>query len=288
MRRYLFIHTMRPRHASRRASCAVSVGGETMPYVTSEGAQLHYEVVGHGSTVFMHTGGGGDGQMYRDAGYVAGLDGYQCVLFDQRGHGRSDKPGSVAGYRMELYVADVIALLDTLGVGRAAFWGYSHGVLVGLATATSHPERIAGLIATGALDETDCDSPEEREWADNLARDIRTKGMRSVVDWFEPASPLTSWFKKAMLDTDTEGFAREVEAWKEWHGPGSLWSRLVCPALLLDGELEDGDGYNQRVAGLIPDARSVTFPGLNHASAFERASLSLPYARDFLRGLRWE
>jgi pimeloyl-ACP methyl ester carboxylesterase len=85
----------------------------------------------------MHTGGGGDGQMYLDAGYVAGLSNYQRVLFDQRGHGRSDKPDSVAGYHLEWYIADVIAALDALGVGRAAFWGYSHGGLAGLATATT-------------------------------------------------------------------------------------------------------------------------------------------------------
>lgn len=259
-----------------------------MPWVTNTGARIYYEAVGDGPLVFMHTGGGGDGQMYRDAGYVASLDSYRCILFDQRGHGRSDIPEQTVDYRMELYVADVIAVLDAVGARRAAFWGYSHGALVGLAVATSHPNRIAGLITTGALDETDCDDPQEREWADNLARDLRSKGMQSVVDWFEPASPLTPWFRKAMLGTPVEGMAREVEAWKEWHGPGSLWGRLTCPALLLDGELEDGNGYNQRVSAMIPNARSVTFPGLNHASAFERADLALPYARAFLRGLAWE
>lgn len=259
-----------------------------MPYVTSANARLYYEAVGSGPAIFMHTGGGGDGQMYRDAGYVAGLDGYRRILFDQRGHGRSDLPERVEDFRMELYVADVIAALDDLGIRRAAFWGYSHGALAGLAVATSHPERIAGLILSGAMDETDCDEPQERVWAQNLANDLRASGMQSVVDWFEPASPLTPWFKKAMLETPVEGMAREVEAWMEWHGPGSLWSRLQCPTLLLDGEQEDGDGYNAGVAAKIPDARSVTFPGLNHASAFERADLALPYAREFLAGLNWE
>jgi pimeloyl-ACP methyl ester carboxylesterase len=259
-----------------------------MPYVTNANARLYYEVEGAGPAIFMHTGGGGDGQMYRDAGYVAGLDGHQRILFDQREHGKSDLPERVEDYRMERYVADVIAVLDELDVRRAAFWGYSHGALVGVAVATAYSERIAGLILTGAMDETDCDDPQEREWARNLANDLRTKGMQSVVDWFEPASPLTPWFKKAMLDTPVEGMAREVEAWMVWHGPGSLWSHIQCPTLLLDGELEDGDGYNAGVAAKIPNARSVTFPGLNHASAYERADLSLPHAREILRRLRWQ
>jgi pimeloyl-ACP methyl ester carboxylesterase len=69
--------------------------------------------------------------MWRDGGYVQGLAGFQRILFDHRGHGRSDTPETLEDYRMERYVGDVVALLDALDISQAAFWGYSDGAQVG-------------------------------------------------------------------------------------------------------------------------------------------------------------
>ncbi|MEL7207572.1 MAG: alpha/beta fold hydrolase, partial [Actinomycetota bacterium] len=66
------------------------------------------------------------------------------VLYDLRGHGRSERPAT--GYTVEDSVADLVALLDELGVDRPAHLiGNSYGGVVGLATAIAHPERVAGL-----------------------------------------------------------------------------------------------------------------------------------------------
>ena len=110
-----------------------------MPFITNTGVKLYYEIEGQGSPIILHTGGGGDGSMWRDGGYVRGLAGFQCVLFDHRGHGRSDKPTQLEDYAMERYVADVVCLLDSLALERAAFGGYSDGAMVGYALAATHP-----------------------------------------------------------------------------------------------------------------------------------------------------
>ena len=70
--------------------------------------------------------------------------GYQVVVIDSRGHGRStrdDRP-----YSYELLGSDVLAVLDAVGVRRAAIVGWSDGACIGLILARQVPERIAGVL----------------------------------------------------------------------------------------------------------------------------------------------
>jgi len=72
------------------------------------------------------------------------LPGRPLFMVDLRGHGASDKPAS--GYALRDYVADIIALVETLGAPRAVLAGHSLGALIALAVARSVPERIAALV----------------------------------------------------------------------------------------------------------------------------------------------
>src|SRR5689334_24271245 len=86
-------------------------GGDFMPYVDSGGLRVFYTETGSGLTVLWHTGGCGDATMWQRAGYIEGLPGYRHILFDHRGHGRSQAPEGMAGHHMSCYVADVVAVL---------------------------------------------------------------------------------------------------------------------------------------------------------------------------------
>lgn len=259
-----------------------------MPYVTNAGVRLFYEIDGQGPPILMHTGGGGAGSMWREGGYVTGLAGFQCILVDHRGHGHSDMPKMLASYRMEHYVADVVSVLDAVGLSRVAFWGYSDGAQVGYALAAAHPERVAALVASGAIGDADRTAPTERAEAGALAHRLRAEGMAAIVDHFEAeGGPMRPWFRQQMLDTDPEAFACEVLAWQEWQGPWSLLRQIMCPTLLLVGEREDPAGSTARAAALMPNARCITLPGLDHITAYERSDLALARAVPFLRGLRW-
>ena len=142
-----------------------------MPWATNNGLRIHYETVGHGEPLVLYHCLTVSGERWRDTGYVAGLeDAYQLVLIDARGHGQSDKPPDPAAYRRRNQAADVVAVLDALGIAAARFWGHSMGGDVALTLGRHHPDRVSALVVTGyspfaaAGDE----AAEKAAWASDL------------------------------------------------------------------------------------------------------------------------
>ena len=70
----------------------------------------------------------------------------RVILLDLHGHGRSDKPTDPARYAWAELAADVVGVLDHLGIDRAVVGGLSLGANVTLATAHLHAERVAGMV----------------------------------------------------------------------------------------------------------------------------------------------
>ena len=69
--------------------------------------------------------------------------GHAVAAVDQRGHGQSDKPDH--GYEYATLTADLIAVMDALGVGSVAAVGQSWGANVVLELATRYPARVRGV-----------------------------------------------------------------------------------------------------------------------------------------------
>jgi pimeloyl-ACP methyl ester carboxylesterase len=112
-----------------------------------DGYRLHFESYGEGERVLVYLSG-----LLLDSHLNTGIAralaerGNRVVLLDLLGHGLSDKPATASAHRMDLYVPQVIALLDHLGVEKAVIGGVSLGADVSLFTAVRHPERLRGLM----------------------------------------------------------------------------------------------------------------------------------------------
>jgi pimeloyl-ACP methyl ester carboxylesterase len=92
--------------------------------------------------------------------------GHSVVAIDQRGHGLSDAPDT--GYDLDTAVADLLALMDALGLERPVLVGQSWGGTVVLELAWRRPEAVRGIACVdgGVVDL----SQSYPVWEDCLAR----------------------------------------------------------------------------------------------------------------------
>ena len=111
-----------------------------------DGVGLYYEVHGDsGPTILLTHGYSATSQMW--TGQVAPLSqDHRLVIWDMRGHGRSDSPDDASLYSEPATVADMAALLDAVGAKTAIVGGLSLGGYMSLAFNRVHPERVEALL----------------------------------------------------------------------------------------------------------------------------------------------
>jgi pimeloyl-ACP methyl ester carboxylesterase len=108
--------------------------------VEVENARLWVEDEGDGPAVLFLHGGLGDSRLWSPV--VERLrDEFRCIRFDFRFFGRSEAEEIEWSHD-----ADVVAVLDALGIERAALVGLSMGGRVALETAQLHPGRVSAVV----------------------------------------------------------------------------------------------------------------------------------------------
>jgi pimeloyl-ACP methyl ester carboxylesterase len=113
-------------------------------YVENNGARIWYATYGLGSPVILLHGGLGHSGNW---GYqVPALveNGYRAVVIDSRGHGHSTR--DERPYSYEQMASDVLAVMDSLKIEKAAFVGWSDGACTALVLASKAPTRVAGVF----------------------------------------------------------------------------------------------------------------------------------------------
>ena len=141
-----------------------------MPTEQLNGIELHYEEYGAGPpVVFLHGAGGGT-----QIGWFQQIPhferDYRCIVIDHRGFGTSTDPDQEGPTR---FVDDLEALLDRLGIERAALIAQSMGGWTALGLAVRHPSRVSALVMCDCVG--DLDWPELHsvmEALDEQTRDI--------------------------------------------------------------------------------------------------------------------
>src|SRR6058998_169884 len=116
-----------------------------MAQATLNGIEIDYAVSGRGRPVILSHGYGATGRMWDGQRQTLG-DRYRLITWDMRGHGQTESPDDPARYSTELTVADMRALLASLGVSRAVVGGLSLGGYMSLAFYLTYPEMVEALI----------------------------------------------------------------------------------------------------------------------------------------------
>jgi len=115
-----------------------------MPYASSDGIKLYYEVIGQGDPLVLIMGYGHHSLHWGALPQQFARINYQVVLMDNRGVGRSDKPDTPMSISM--MADDVCSVMDAAGLKKASVFGVSMGGLIAQVFALNHPDRLINLV----------------------------------------------------------------------------------------------------------------------------------------------
>ena len=242
------------------------VAGEQTGYAAVNGIKLYYATIGSGAPVVLLHGGFANSDYWGNQ-VTALAPHYRVILVDSRGHGRSSRDARPIGY--DLMADDVVALLDTLKIERAAIVGWSDGAILGLDLAMRYPGRITKVFAFGA--------------------NTKTSGVieepNPVFVGYEDRSK--SEFMK--LSPQPDGFAefgRQVNAM--WAREPN-WTDAQLQAINLPVEIVDGDhdeaikrDHTEYMARTIPGAGLLILPNVSHFAFLQDPTLFDAALLDFL------
>ena len=120
-----------------------------MAFMTKDSFRLYYEDSGGNAPaiVFLHGAGGNHLSWWQQLPVF--VDEYRCIAVDQRGFGQSpDVPGGPGPAALG---ADVLALLDHLGIARAALVAQSMGGWAAVGAAVKAPERFWAIVLANTV-----------------------------------------------------------------------------------------------------------------------------------------
>jgi 3-oxoadipate enol-lactonase len=193
---------------------------------------------------------------------------FRLLRYEHRGHGGS--AGPPGPYTIAELGADVLALLDSHRIERAAYCGISLGGMVGMWLAANSPDRISalGLVCTSAY------LPPAAFWRTRAER-VRAAGMAAISEqvigrWFTPAfaarePDVLASFTAAFERTDPEGYAGCCEAIAGMDLRPSLRS-ITAPTVVIAGAQDPATPpeHGAVIAAGISGARLVVIPEAAH------------------------
>lgn len=254
-----------------------------MPEFERAGVSLSYDDVrpaagADRTLVLVHGFASNKAEGWRRTGWYGALErrGVRAVAIDQRGHGQSAKLHEPDAYRREELMADLLALLDHLELGRVDLFGYSMGSRTALAAAIAAPDRFDHLVLGGVggrmLD--------ERPPADG-------NPMAEAMLAEDPESISQPFLKSFRQFADEQGEDRRaLAAFTQARNPPfdrEAAQALPIPVLVVNGA-RDQAGDPQALAQVFPAGKSAVVPGCDHFSAIPHA-LTKAAVFDFLDGL---
>lgn len=252
-----------------------------MPWTERSGVRVSYTVEGTGPPLVLLHGLGMSSEQWRVGGYTAALrDMYQLILIDARGHGHSAKPPGISDYDIPNHAADVLAVLDDLGLEGAWYLGFSLGGRTALVMSGRHPERTRAIVTIGT-------TPSSAEFADASPVDsealLEQAGLfESGMEWLAELLDAEGRPQWAALMRQSDGWpqALQCRSQAEPAYPRPMLADAASPALLMLGEHE----APEPMPPVPASATVMVIPGADHAGGLEATDVVIPALVTFLGG----
>jgi pimeloyl-ACP methyl ester carboxylesterase len=263
-----------------------------MPYArTDDRVRIYYEERGSGTPLVLAYGIGGNTDMW-DTNTPALAARHRVVLWEPRGHARSDSPADPARYSFQRWALDLRDLLDHLGIRKAHVGGLSLGAGIATRFALRHPGRVRSLVVTNSSSAAGL--PLTVENLVMRARSIEitlSRGMDAMAEYAMATNP--NLVARLALDPDAKaefyaeyrrlspiGYANSCRALIAMDYITAELPRLAChPVLLVGGDRDPSLGpmrvMHRKIRGskLVVLSPASHFANRDQPAAWNRAVL---------------
>ncbi|MHA2251490.1 MAG: alpha/beta fold hydrolase [Candidatus Kariarchaeaceae archaeon] len=214
---------------------------------------------------------------------------YHVIAFDQRGHGRSDKPKH--DYTREKFVEDIVIAMKELNISNAIIIGHSMGAQIAWCLAIHYPNLVKALViedkstqasSKGAIEEW-------QKWFHSWP--VPFSCHKEARQFFGDIRPTFADHFMELLEERESGywpifefddiieilrFSLEKSWWDEI-------KNIKCPTLIIKGKQsqfkrEDGE----KMAKIIPKGQFVEIPDASHVVHDDQPELFKEAVNKFL------
>jgi len=167
---------------------------------------------------------------------------YRVIAYDIRGHGDSET--GTDDFSIELFVADLLNLMNALRIDKASLCGLSMGGYIALNAIENHPERFDAVV----LSDTNCiaDPPKVKQKRQDTIESIKAFGVEkyvndSIVNLFAPESFIAHKevirnVKEMIINTTEQSLSKTLLALSRRKATCSKLPEITIPVLFLVGE----------------------------------------------------
>ena len=248
------------------------------------------------AVICLHGGPGGTHD-YLEPLEALAETGRRAVFYDQLGCGKSDLPDDESLYTVDLFVDELGAVRDALGLDRIHLFGNSWGGMLAMEYALTQPAGLASLVLASSPASIPQWVEETGRLRERLPADIQETLSRhedaGTTDDSEYEQACMAFYVRHVCRVDpwpdcvnrsfeflaSHGLVyRTMNGPSEFHVTGTLreWSvvdrlgEISVPTLVVTGEHDEATpAINRTVSEGIPGARSVVYPNASHMAHVE-------------------
>ena len=239
-------------------------------YADVNGLHMYYETYGSGSPLVLLHGG----MLTIDLNFATLIptlaQTHTVIGVELQGHGRTaniDRPITYVNL-----ASDVVALLDLLGIDKAAVLGHSMGAGVALELAVSHPDRVSAIVPISASISKDGMHPDLSDPSTFETSSIMPTA-QDFADFkgaYERLSPHPEHFDEFLMSLGS--MDQDFEGWTDEQLAG-----ITCPVLIVLG---DNDfvlvAHAGEMLAKIPGSTLAVIPATTHMQVTRRDTILLP------------
>jgi pimeloyl-ACP methyl ester carboxylesterase len=247
-----------------------------MPYArTDDRVKIYYETHGDGTPLVLAYGIGGNADLW-DVNVPALAAHHRVVLWEPRGHARSDSPEDPARYSFDRWVADMKAVMDAVSLRKAHVGGLSLGAGIATRFTLRYPARVRSLVVTNSSSAAGLPlSPANLVMRARSIEITLTAGMDAMAEFAMSANPNVT--ERLRIDPNAKdefyayyrrltpiGYANALRALLAMDYITDRLSGIKAPVLLVGGDRDPSLPPMKVIAKKIRGAKLVVLSPASH------------------------